>query len=72
MFSEGCLNHMVSNNFIDEQLNPLRGNLLDTVIRKNEAINQAQMNNEPVFTFEPRSNGTEDFRSLTREIINHG
>jgi len=62
----------VSNNFIDEQLVPLRGNLLDTVIRKNEAINQAQMNNEPVFTFEPRSNGTEDFRSLTREIINHG
>ena len=62
----------VSNNFIDEQLVPLQGNLLKTVIRKNEAINQAQMNNEPVFTFDPRSNGTEDFHSLTREIINHG
>ncbi|MEW6521879.1 MAG: ParA family protein [Thermodesulfobacteriota bacterium] len=62
----------VSNNYIDEQLAPLRGNLLNTVIRKNEAINQAQMNNEPVFTFDPRSNGTADFHSLTREIIDHG
>jgi chromosome partitioning protein len=62
----------VSNNFIDEQLAPLRSNLLDTVIRKNEAINQAQMNNEPVFTFDPRSNGAKDFHFLTREIIDHG
>lgn len=62
----------VSNTFIDEQLAPLRSNLLGTIIRRNEAINQAQMNNEPVFTFDPRSNGAEEFRSLTREIIDHG
>ena len=62
----------VSNNYIDGQLAPLRANLLNTIIRKNEAINQAQMNNEPIFTFDPRSNGAEDFHSLTREIIDHG
>jgi chromosome partitioning protein len=62
----------VSNSFIDEQLTPLRQNLTDTIIRKNEAINQAQMNNEPVFTFDPRSNGAKDFHALTREIIEYG
>jgi chromosome partitioning protein len=62
----------VSNNFIDEQIAPLQSSLLNTVIRKNEAINQAQMNNEPVFTFDPRSNGTKDFYSLTEEIVGHG
>lgn len=62
----------VSNNFIDEQLAPLQSNLLNTIIRKNEAINQAQMNNESVFTFDPRSNGAKDFDFLTREIIDYG
>jgi len=62
----------VSNSFIDEQLTPLRQNLTDTIIRKNEAINQAQMNNEPVFTFDPRSNGAKDFQVLTSESIDHG
>jgi len=62
----------VSNNFIEEQIAPLQSSLLKTIIRKNEAINQAQMNNEPVFTFDPRSNGTKDFYSLTQEIIGHG
>jgi len=62
----------VSNSFIDEQLVPLRNNLTDTIIRKNEAINQAQMNSEPIFTFDPRSNGAKDFQALTREITDHG
>ena len=62
----------VSNNFIDEQIAPLQSSLLNTIIRKNEAINQAQMNNEPVFTFDPKSNGTKDFYSLTEELVGHG
>ena len=62
----------ISNSFIDEQLAPLNGNMLDTIIRKNEAINQAQMNNEPVFTFDPRSYGSQDFQSLSHEIVGHG
>ncbi len=59
----------LSNAFVEEQLAPFKKNLLTTVIRRNEAINQAQMNNEPVMIFEPRSYGAEDFKKLTREII---
>jgi len=59
----------LSNTFVEEQLLPFKENLLQTVIRRNEAINQAQMNNLPVMVFEPRSHGAEDFKKLTREII---
>ena len=59
----------LSNEFVEEQLAPFRKHLLKTVIRRNEAINQAQMNGEPVMVFAPRSHGAEDFRELTREII---
>jgi chromosome partitioning protein len=59
----------LSNTFVEEQLLPFKDNLLQTVVRRNEAINQAQMNNEPVTIFEPRSHGAEDFKTLTREII---
>ena len=59
----------ISNEFIESQLKPFKDGLLQTVIRKSEPINQAQMNNELVYTFSPKSNGTEDFQALTREII---
>ena len=62
----------LSNEFVEEQLAPFKKNLLQTVIRRNEAINQAQMNNEPVMVFDPRSYGAEDFKKLTREIISYG
>lgn len=62
-----------TNQFIETQLEPFSGNLLKTVIRKTEALNQAQINNEPVFTFDPKGNGTQDFAALTQEILNgHG
>ena len=62
----------LSNEFVEEQLAPFKKNLLQTVIRRNEAINQAQMNNESVMVFDPRSYGAEDFKKLTREIISYG
>jgi len=58
-----------SNDYIEEQLKPLAGNLMQTIIRKTEAINQAHMNTETVFTFDPKSNGVADFKSLTEEIM---
>jgi chromosome partitioning protein len=62
-----------TNQFIENQLEPFSTNLLKTIIRKTEAINQAQINNEPVFTFDPRGNGTQDFAALTQEILmSHG
>jgi chromosome partitioning protein len=62
-----------TNQFIENQLEPFSTNLLKTIIRKTEAINQAQINNEPVFTFDPKGNGTQDFTALTQEILmSHG
>jgi chromosome partitioning protein len=61
----------LSNEFIDGQLEPFKDNLIKTIIRKNEPINQAQMNDEPVFIFDPKSKGSEDFDALTEEIINY-
>lgn len=61
-----------SNRFTDEQLTPYKEHLLKTVIRKNEAINQSQMNDESIFTFDPKSHGAEDFNSLTKELLNYG
>lgn len=62
-----------TNQFIENQLEPFSANLLKTIIRKTEAINQAQINNEPVFTFDPKGNGTQDFVALTQEILmTHG
>lgn len=58
-----------SNRFIEENLEPYRQYVLKTIIRRIEAINQAPMNREPIFTFDPTSRGTEDFQALTYELI---
>ena len=60
-----------TNEYIDQQLDGVRSNLLATVIRKSEAINQAQIRGEPIFTFDPKGHGTKDFRALTREVLTY-
>lgn len=59
-----------TNQFVETQLEALKAGLAKTIIRKTEAINQAQINGEPVFTFDPKGKGAEDFRALVQEIIN--
>ncbi len=59
-----------SNAFVNKQLEPYVENLFKTVIRRNESINQAPMVKEPIFTFDPDSNGAQDYRSLSEEIVN--
>ena len=61
-----------TNEAIEEQLIQFKNNLLDTIIRRNEAINQSQMINQPVFLFDPHSTGVEDFHLLTKEILQYG
>lgn len=60
-----------TNQAIEAQLEQFKDRLFETVIRRNEAINQAQMLNQPVFTFDPKSPGAEDFAALTKELISH-
>jgi len=50
----------------------VRQHVLRTIIRRSEAINQAQINGEPVLTFDPQGHGAEDFRALTQEVVQHG
>ena len=59
----------VSNEWVLEQLAPYKNLLLRTIIRKNEALNQAHMAQEPIFTFKPDSPGAQDYRDLTQEEL---
>lgn len=58
-----------TNRYIQQQLEELHQNLLSTVIRKNEAINQAQINSVPVKLFNPTSSGALDFNQLAEEVL---
>ena len=61
-----------TNDYIDRQLESVRDLVLTTVIRKSEAINQAQISGEPIFTYDPTGHGTQDFEALTQEVLRHG
>ena len=60
-----------TNKYINEQLQALNDNLLTTIIRKNEAINQAQISNVPIQIFNSSSKGAQDFSLLVEEIIHY-
>jgi chromosome partitioning protein len=61
-----------TNDYIEKQLEHVRSHVLKTIIRKSEAINQAQISGEPVFTYDPKGHGSEDFQALTKEVLRHG
>lgn len=58
-----------TNKFVHEVLADFDTNVLTTLIRKNEAINQAQINGVPIQLFDPTCNGAQDFSNLTTEVI---
>lgn len=60
-----------TNEYIESELAPFSKYLLKTRIRKTEAINQSRIANEPIYIYEPRSNGSEDYRALTEELISY-
>lgn len=45
---------------------------MQTVIRRTEAINQAQIRRLPVHAYDPKSRAARDFTSLTKEIQEYG
>ena len=59
----------VSNDWIFNQLKPFENLIFKTVIRKNEALNQAHMVQEPIYTASPNSSGAQDFEQLTSEFL---
>jgi len=61
-----------TNDYVNRELENVKELLLATVIRKTEAINQAQISGEPVFTYDPGGHGARDFEALTMEVLGHG
>lgn len=59
----------VSVEWVMHQLEPFREMVFETRIRQNEALNQAHMAMEPIFTFKANSFGAEDYRQLTEEFL---
>jgi chromosome partitioning protein len=59
----------VSNDWVLEQLAPYKTMLFQTIIRKNEALNQAHMAQEPIFIYKPDSTGAQDYEQLTNEFL---
>ncbi|MCC2646624.1 MAG: parA1 [Rickettsiaceae bacterium] len=58
-----------TNRYIDSQLSAVKDHLLGTVIRKTEAINQAQINATPIQVYDSQSKGNHDFTSLVTELL---
>ena len=52
-----------------DQLESYKHLLFETKIRQNEALNQAQMAQEPIFSFKSNSAGAEDYKQLTSEFL---
>lgn len=61
-----------TNEYIEAELQAVQDNLLGTIIRKSESINQAQIEGVPATTFEPKGRASEDFKSLTQELMQYG
>lgn len=59
----------VSNEWVMNQLEGYRNLLFETMIRRNEAINQAHMAQEPISVFKPDSSGAQDYEQLSREFL---
>lgn len=60
----------ISNDWMFEQLRSYQNMLFQAKIRQNEALNQAQIAMEPIFKFNPRSSGAQDYEQLTKEFLN--
>lgn len=59
----------VSQEIFEELLKRYETKLLKTRIPMSEALNQAQMAREPVFSFDPKSRGAQNYEELTKEIL---
>jgi chromosome partitioning protein len=59
----------ISNEWVLKQLDPHKALLFNTRIRQCEALNQAHMAKESIFSFKPNSNGAEDYMKLGKEFL---
>lgn len=62
----------ITNEFILKELEPFKDRTFKTRIMKNEALNQAQIAQKSIFDFAAESKGAENYKNLTKEILNYG
>lgn len=65
------IRNKLTNDWVFNQLNRFKDVIFQTVIRKNEALNQANITGEPIFLASPSSNGAEDYNSLSEEFLRY-
>lgn len=69
LFTKFDARKSVTIDWVMDQLNEYKSLVFQTKIRQNEALNQAQIAQEPIFVFKPSSNGAEDYKQLTSEFL---
>lgn len=58
-----------TNEWVLNELKQFQSLIFQSIIRRNEAINQAHIAQEPIFIFKENSAGAEDYKKLTEEFI---
>jgi chromosome partitioning protein len=59
----------VTHEIFQELLVPYQAKILKTKILTSEALNQAQMARQDIFTFDPKGRGAQNYEELTRELL---
>jgi chromosome partitioning protein len=59
----------VTNQYILDELRPYRDKTFASIIRKNEALNQAQIAQKAIFDFDFDSTGSQDYQHLALEFL---
>src|SRR5712691_3487589 len=59
----------VTQEIFETLLTPYRDKVLHTPIFATEALNQAQMARQDIFTFDPKGRGTRDYEALAHELL---
>ncbi len=58
-----------TNEWVLNELKQFHSLIFKSIIRRNEALNQAHIAQEPIFLFKENSAGTEDYKKLTEEFL---
>ena len=58
-----------TNEWVLNELKQFHSLIFQSIIRRNEAINQAHIAQEPIFIFKENSAGAEDYKKLTEEFL---
>jgi chromosome partitioning protein len=59
----------VTNQYVLEEIRPYWSKTFQTIIMKNESLNQSQIAQKAVFDFDPESSGSMDYHNLAVELI---